>query len=79
MKLVDETMPIVKARLMDDKTLWVAVGNVEQIGRVIIEGGSTFCRVFYADSAKGEWIETKRNVMGEGFMWNAQNVATRFM
>ena len=47
----------VEVRLLDDKTLWVKVGNVEQIGRVIVEDGSIFCRVFYADRAKGEWID----------------------
>ncbi len=57
MKLVDERMPTVEVKLTDDKTLWVKVGNVGQIGRVIVEDGSMFCKVFYADSAKGEWID----------------------
>lgn len=57
MKLIDEIMPTVEVRLTEDKTLWVKVGNVEQIGRVIVEDGSIFCRVFYADRAKGEWID----------------------
>lgn len=72
MKIKDEIMPKVKAEIRlakDDKTLWVEVDSTETldiIGRVIVEDGQRWCRVFYEDKGEpyvirpvrlGEWIE----------------------
>lgn len=52
MKIVDEIMPKVKAEVRldkDNKTLWIKTDMLDGYGRVIIEDGSIWCRVFYED------------------------------
>ena len=54
MNIKDEIYPKVKAdvRMTDDKTLWVKVSKpeFEKIGRIILEDGNIFCKVFYQDA-----------------------------
>ncbi len=64
MNIKDEIYPKVKAdvRMINDKTLWVKVSKpeFEKIGRIILEDGSVFCKVFYQDAEPerktGKWI-----------------------
>ena len=52
MKIIDEILPKVKAEVRldkDNKTLWIKTDTLEGYGRIIIEDGSIWCRVFYED------------------------------
>lgn len=52
MKIIEEIMPKVKAEVRldkDNKTLWIKTDTLDGYGRVIIEDGSNWCRVFYED------------------------------
>ena len=52
MNIKDEMYPSAKveARLLDDGTLWIKTRErLNNIGRVIVEDGTTWCRVFYQD------------------------------
>lgn len=68
MNIKDEVYPKVKAdvRMTDDKTLWVKVSKpeFEKIGRIILEDGSVFCKVFYQDAEPerktGHWIKNEK-------------------
>ncbi len=50
MRIIDEIMPKIKteARLdKDNQTLWIKADTLDGYGRVIIEDGSIWCRIFY--------------------------------
>ena len=52
MKIIDEIMPKIKAEARldkDSKTLWIKADTLDGYGRVIIEDGDHWCRVFYED------------------------------
>ena len=57
MLIIDEIMPKVKAEVRldkDNKTLWIKTDTLDGYGRVIIEDGSNWCRVFYEDKPQTE-------------------------
>ena len=52
MKIIDEIMPKIKAEARldkDNQTLWIKTDTLDGYGRVIIEDGSIWCRIFYED------------------------------
>lgn len=52
MMIIDEILPKVKAEVRldkDNKTLWIKTDTLDGYGRIIIEDGSIWCRIFYED------------------------------
>lgn len=52
MRIIDEIMPKVKAKIRldkDNQTLWIKTDTLDGYGRVIVEDGDHWCRVFYED------------------------------
>ena len=46
---VKTTYAKVECNLSDDGTLWIKTDKLENIKRVIVEDGKTFCKTFYQD------------------------------
>ena len=68
MKIIDEIMPKVKAEVRldkDNKTLWIKTDTLDGYGRVIIEDGSNWCRVFYDGKDAQTCITCKHNGTGD--------------
>ncbi len=50
MKIIDEIMPKIKAEVRldkDNQTLWIKADTLDGYGRIIIEDGDNWCRIFY--------------------------------
>lgn len=55
MRIIDEVYPKAKAEVRlgkDNKTIWIKSDSIplDDFGRVIIEDGTVFCKVYYDSS-----------------------------
>lgn len=62
MTIIDEILPKVKTEVRLDKankTLWIKTDTLDGYGRIIIEDGANWCRIFYEECGECAHNEDK--------------------